>query len=343
MATINIGGQQSDSSFRYKMPVMQLKTEGRGNGIKTIILNIKDISKALNVEPAYPIKFFGIELGTQTKFDDSRAIINGSHSLTHLSQLLDHFIKQFILCSRCNLPELIWKVGKSVIKTNCSACGNSSIFKETHKLINFILKNPPKSKQSRSSIPQTNSSKDIMVHSEVHSSDNEDWSEETDSKESSELSDLQPQSSSVSLKSLIKEHQPYSRILSELRLLELSRGLNQQQKYKILLEAMFDITQPKLLVSSIDTKLLHQAAKDELSKMSLFSALEEVIGESEQCILRISMIFHKLYEDDLYDEEFFICWYDSPPEASITVSRPIGVMLRKNSEPFIKWLKTSDE
>jgi eIF4-gamma/eIF5/eIF2-epsilon len=73
--------------------------------------------------------------------------------------------------------------------------------------------------------------------------------------------------------------------------------------------------------------------------LSLFYALEEIIGSSEQCISRISMIFHKLYNDDVYDEDFFICWYDSPPEASITVSRPIALMLRKSSESFIQWLK----
>jgi translation initiation factor 5 len=51
MASLNIGGDKADASFRYKMPRMQTKIEGRGNGIKTVILNMADVAKALNVDP----------------------------------------------------------------------------------------------------------------------------------------------------------------------------------------------------------------------------------------------------------------------------------------------------
>ena len=81
MAMMNIGGDQNDSSYRYKMPSLTTKIEGRGNGIKTVITNMVDISKALHCDPAYPTKFFGIELGAQSKFNEEtdRAIVNGAH------------------------------------------------------------------------------------------------------------------------------------------------------------------------------------------------------------------------------------------------------------------------
>lgn len=34
--------------FRYKMPRLQAKTEGRGNGIKTVIMNMAEIATAIN-------------------------------------------------------------------------------------------------------------------------------------------------------------------------------------------------------------------------------------------------------------------------------------------------------
>lgn len=38
-----------DPFYRYKMPKMILKTEGKGNGIKTNIVNLVEVAKALRV------------------------------------------------------------------------------------------------------------------------------------------------------------------------------------------------------------------------------------------------------------------------------------------------------
>ncbi len=51
-AVINICGLTpvEDPSYRYKMPSMLTRIEGRGNGIKTVITNIMDVSASLNRE-----------------------------------------------------------------------------------------------------------------------------------------------------------------------------------------------------------------------------------------------------------------------------------------------------
>lgn len=56
-----------------------------------------------------PTKFFGCELGAQTQFDfkNDRYIVNGSHDASKLQQLLDGFIKKFVLCQECSNPETI--------------------------------------------------------------------------------------------------------------------------------------------------------------------------------------------------------------------------------------------
>ena len=43
--------------------------EGKGNGIKTVIVNMVDVARALSRPPTYVTKYFGCELGAQTQFD----------------------------------------------------------------------------------------------------------------------------------------------------------------------------------------------------------------------------------------------------------------------------------
>ena len=52
-------------------------------------------------------KYFGCELGAQTQFDvkNDRFIVNGSHDSAKLQDLLDGFIKRFVLCPACDNPE----------------------------------------------------------------------------------------------------------------------------------------------------------------------------------------------------------------------------------------------
>lgn len=54
-----------------------------------------------------PTKFFGCELGAQTQFDakNDRFIVNGSHEANKLQDMLDGFIRKFVLCPECDNPE----------------------------------------------------------------------------------------------------------------------------------------------------------------------------------------------------------------------------------------------
>ena len=51
------------------MPRMQAKVEGKGNGIKTVLVNMVDVARSLERPPTYVTKYFGCELGAQTQFD----------------------------------------------------------------------------------------------------------------------------------------------------------------------------------------------------------------------------------------------------------------------------------
>lgn len=147
MGTYNVNREVTDQFYRYKMPKIIAKVEGKGNGIKTVIVNMTDVAKALGRPPTYPTKYFGCELGAQTQFDakNDRFIVNGSHDATKLQDLLDGFIKRFVLCTECDNPEtqLSVKIKMGMIGQRCIACGHGDQIDMRHKLTTFILKNPP--------------------------------------------------------------------------------------------------------------------------------------------------------------------------------------------------------
>uniref|UniRef100_A0A453PGV5 W2 domain-containing protein n=1 Tax=Aegilops tauschii subsp. strangulata TaxID=200361 RepID=A0A453PGV5_AEGTS len=151
MALQNIGASNKDDAFyRYKMPRMLTKIEGRGNGIKTNIVNMVDIAKALARPASYTTKYFGCELGAQSKFDEKTgiALVNGAHDTSKLAALLENFIKKYVQCYGCGNPEtevLISK--KEMITLKCAACGFLSDVDMRDKLTTFILKNPPEQKK----------------------------------------------------------------------------------------------------------------------------------------------------------------------------------------------------
>ena len=64
MATLNVNRNVTDSFYRYKMPKLLAKVEGKGNGIKTVIVNMVDVAKALGRPPTceYKQKFFFFKL-----------------------------------------------------------------------------------------------------------------------------------------------------------------------------------------------------------------------------------------------------------------------------------------
>lgn len=52
MATINVRRDVTDPFYRYKMERIQSKIEGKGNGIKTVIVNLTSVANSLDRPPA---------------------------------------------------------------------------------------------------------------------------------------------------------------------------------------------------------------------------------------------------------------------------------------------------
>jgi translation initiation factor 5 len=122
---INIGDIHDDDQFyRYKMPAIELHVEGKGNGVKTRVMNIDAIAHALNRSSTMIMKYFAIFLGTSVQKSDIGYMLRGNHTSEALSQYLNTFITGYVLCQKCTNPETTLKVRKTCIQSTCKACGN---------------------------------------------------------------------------------------------------------------------------------------------------------------------------------------------------------------------------
>lgn len=148
---INLAGTTpiDDPEYRYKMPAVFGKIEGSGNGIKTVIPNITDVGNSLHRAPGEVNKFFGTELGAQTRYsaETDRAIVNGAHTDDTLQNLVRRYIDKFVLCPNCNLPETEYKIKNDTIFHKCKACGAKELVDMSHRLCNFILAENKKAKK----------------------------------------------------------------------------------------------------------------------------------------------------------------------------------------------------
>ncbi len=116
--TINIGGDPQDPTYRYRRNVIEIKHES-GHGGRTHITNIELISKQLHVKIEAIQKTFKKNVPSAYHND----VINGIIEVSSLEIILEKFIKKYVLCPTCGLPELL----ESGV---CSACGYT---KETKK------------------------------------------------------------------------------------------------------------------------------------------------------------------------------------------------------------------
>ena len=211
MSMINIR-ETTDTFERYKMPKLVAKIEGKGNGIKTVIVNMVDIARALKRPAIYPTKFFGCELGAQIQVDskNSRYIVNGAHTAERLQELLFAFIKKYVLCIACGNPETNLQVKKQNIIATCIACGNAGTIDSIGRFSQFLIKHPPdqdspvptkkgrkkKKDKEKSTNGNENGNENGNHDSGDHDDDNdfddddEDWYEETEEERQKREEDM---------------------------------------------------------------------------------------------------------------------------------------------------------
>ncbi|VDO26619.1 unnamed protein product [Onchocerca flexuosa] len=355
---ININRNVLDPFYRYKMPRLQAKVEGKGNGIKTVIANMTDIAKALERPPTYPTKYFGCELGAQTNFDmkNERFIVNGEHDAAKLQDILDGFIRKFVLCAACENPETTLVVKKGQIHSKCKACGNTSIIDPKHKLSTFIMKNPPKvDEKEKKENGNSGSTDNSIIDGEIPSdkelngsaSDDidDDWAEPIDDPAGGVSAQIGKLIISRDLDKPIEERLD---MLHECMLQNSKKLLNEAERLELkskatllLADVLFD-TNVVNQIMEYRNILLRFTVNDHKAQRHLLGGIEQLISKHFDTLLpKSAHIIKALYDTDVVEEEVLLAWGEKPSKKY--VKKKLCAEIISKAQPVLDWLKNAEE
>lgn len=374
MAMVNVNRSVTDQFYRYKMPRLIAKVEGSGNGIKTVISNMTDISKSLNRPPTYPTKFFGCELGAQTQFDfkNDRYIVNGSHDNAKLQDLLDGFIRKFVLCPECENPETTLKVKKNMIGQHCIACGYQGFIGMTHRLTQFILRNPPDmdpratgdsktKRKDRKEGKNAHHSEDVSEDfSGAMDDDDEEWScDVSDDAVAERMKELTVGAKSLTLTNDLEKTQKdrLELFFNFVKNLKDEDKLTGSDKVIFKEAERLDVIDKGPLVLAevlLDENIIKELKKyrnhflrftmeNHKAQKYLLGGLEQLCGNvhPDKLLPKVASILKTMYDEDLVEEEVFQEWGSKPSKKY--VSKEISQQIRDKAAPFLKWLKEAEE
>lgn len=362
---ININRSVLDPFYRYKMPRLQAKVEGKGNGIKTVIANMTEIAKALERPPTYPTKYFGCELGAQTNFDmkNERFIVNGEHDAAKLQDILDGFIRKFVLCAACENPETTLVVKKGQIHSKCKACGNTSIIDPKHKLSTFIMKNPPKvDEKDKKDGGNSGSADSSVIDGEIlsdkdlngNASDgDDDWAEPISDSAGAVSAQIGKLIISKDLDKPIEErldmlHQyflkakSYGTLQNSKNLLNEAERLELKSKATLLLaDVLFD-TNVVNQIAEYRNILLRFTVDDHKAQRHLLGGIEQLISKHFDTLFpKSAHIIKALYDNDVVEEEVLLAWGEKPSKKY--VKKKLCAEIISKARPVLEWLKNAEE
>jgi translation initiation factor 5 len=140
----------NDPVYRYKIKPLNIKCMGRQDNWTTYFLNSEEICKKINRPSEYLGKYIGNALSCPMKQDKEKNCLTfkGDHSSETITKYFMEFVKMYVLCPNCDLPETKLFMQKEKDKPkglshSCEACGNNSIVKPKSydKTFEYIEKN----------------------------------------------------------------------------------------------------------------------------------------------------------------------------------------------------------
>lgn len=346
-----IGGS-NDPFARYKIPVLEVKHQGRGKMLLTCVTNLKDVIQDLNRDETAEeheeapvrdeealLKFIAMKKGATVRL--SKLGVSGSYSKKELTDILDEFISTYFLCSHCGNPETNVHFGRSV-SLYCRACCNRTDIKGNQKYLEYLQKKGRKLKDAAAgahgekSTSKRGADRKQLGPSSSRLQGIEDLVEALTTEDFDLVTELK--------QFIAASPQEHDSHLMEIIRLQDAHHLSSLNTLRLLVRALFGDQQLESS-SSFDTlKAIY------LDHRPLFQELVKTLSSQKLLLesLRLDLpsvdpthpgpivhLANALYDDDIVTEDAFLSWEKS---GSVVGSPLHGALL-----PFLQWLKTADE
>jgi len=110
---------------RFEIP----KVKSGAIGMRTYIVNYREIAEALNRDPLHLLRYLSREMATAGSIDGARAIFHGKFKNDTLDNLIQHYVQEFVVCPVCKRPDTKITKEKRFSFLTCEACGARSSIK----------------------------------------------------------------------------------------------------------------------------------------------------------------------------------------------------------------------
>jgi len=358
----------ADPTSRYKTRQLQVQVVGKSKMIKTVLVNILDVAKDMQVPPSYIGTFMGYESAAQAKWDAAKperqqAYISGEHDTKDLSRIMVQFVTEVVLCPVCGLPEILINFEGKKVVGKCRACGGNSELPITNeKFKRYVINHPPSAtgkggafagnkagiKKDGKKTPDGKSKKKDAKKTgeedeeEVEDNDGVVWysdtSEEAAQKRKEEMvpKSLEEKQIETEIEEVVKViHDATPDNISEkIKQLKTTLGFSDKIIASRVMGAILG-TNIQDLQAEIKSNLhiLKSVINSTEAQLSLLLFLENLCVINNLLAPKIALVLKDLYDNDLVEEEIFLKWFQGE----------INPIVKEKSGPFLKWLNEAEE
>jgi translation initiation factor 5 len=340
---VSIPRSIQDPFYRYQMPIFKIQVTGKHQGRETVILNLKEVAKALERDTLYIMKFFNTEFQSRFVCDDKSSSyqIHGSYDVEQLSVVLDRFIEKYVLCGspECKLPETNLEINGSKLRMTCRACGKTSAISNDHKLTNFIFKNVRPGVTIKDQVEDTLTVVDQQaivwsVPTDRESVENRKLEAgSSNAKKTTETGTQNIQQQLLQLKDLIKTEPDLTVFIAAVQKFQKQFTLNDQLLVMNLFMVLYDTN--ILYQIKPFSKYLESFVCDDKDQKAVLLQIEKLCSLDKNLIDNICHILWGFYDEDILEEDTILHWAKVVnPKLNPKVSRAVRV----NAKPFLQWL-----